>query len=406
MKTLKISGNFKRLISIHIMISTDSSLQLNSGITTESKCHLVVIQPTPFCNINCRYCYLPNRLSTKKISQSTIKKIIESLFIEDLLTDETDVLWHASEPMVMPISFYKESFDIIDLVNKGRFPLKQSLQTNATLITEEWCNFIKERGIEIGVSLDGPKHIHDHCRIDRKGEGTFNRAFHGIQLLKKYDIPFHAIAVVTDYSIDHVDEIFDFFVANDILDIGFNAEEVTGVNTVSSLSGVQHLERCRQFFSRLIQLQIRSSVPVSIREFTYMSQNLMLDRSPLNSAVNTPFKILNFDTEGNFSTFCPELLTMSHHRFDNFTYGNINKQNIRSLVNDTNFLRIYAEIQEGVNACATSCEYFQLCGGGSPSSKISENGTFASTETSFCKLKIKTIADIVAEELEKILVQD
>lgn len=370
---------------------------------TDSKCHLVVIQPTPFCNINCRYCYLPNRLSTKRISQDTLSKVIKALFDEDLVTEETEILWHASEPLVMPVDFYRETFALIDQINKGRIPLRHRIQTNATLIDEDWCQLFREFKIDVGVSIDGPQHIHDRSRVDRNGRGTFERVWRGVNLLQKHDIPFHVICVVTDYSLDYVDEIFNFFVENRISDIGFNTEEVTGVNTQSSLGGANSEEKCFKFFKRLLELQ--KSVPhqVSIREFSYISQRVLLAHQPVSLAVTTPFKILSFDIDGNFSTFCPELLSIQDKRFGNFIYGNIHRDTIRSLTDHQKFQTVYREIRQGIAACSKTCEYFQVCGGGNPSNKISEKGTFATTETMYCKSKIKTVSDIVVEELSRVV---
>ena len=122
---------------------------------------LVVIQATPFCNVNCRYCYLPNRSSTKRIDNRTLKRIFACLFTEPRLSDPVSIVWHAGEPLVLPISFYENAFRIAEQCNTRGIRIVHSFQTNGTLINQDWCDFLKQYNVKIGVSLDGPRHIHD-----------------------------------------------------------------------------------------------------------------------------------------------------------------------------------------------------------------------------------------------------
>jgi uncharacterized protein len=141
----------------------------------QTKTRLIIIQATPFCNVNCRYCYLPHRSSTKRIDDRTLKRTFEFLFAEPRLSDPVSIVWHAGEPLVPPISFYENAFRIAERCNTQGVRIVHSFQTNGTLINQDWCDFIKRHDVKIGVSLDGPQHIHDTQRIDRAGRGTFDR---------------------------------------------------------------------------------------------------------------------------------------------------------------------------------------------------------------------------------------
>src|SRR5450432_3802479 len=102
---------------------------------------LLVIQPTPFCNINCAYCYLPDRSNSGKVTAKIIAEMADCLILENLVGTDLSIVWHAGEPMVLPPSFYRILFDLL----RSKFDAKgvsihHSIQTNGTLITQEWCD--------------------------------------------------------------------------------------------------------------------------------------------------------------------------------------------------------------------------------------------------------------------------
>src|SRR4051812_31053470 len=144
---------------------------------------LAIIQPTPFCNINCRYCYLPGRTLNKRISPRTLERISQRLFESPFVRDELTIVWHAGEPLVLPVDFYREAHDILQRWNVSGVRITFHFQTNATLIDAEWCRFFLRPNVRVGVSLDGPRELHDLHRVDRRGKGTFDRTFRGLRML-------------------------------------------------------------------------------------------------------------------------------------------------------------------------------------------------------------------------------
>jgi uncharacterized protein len=364
------------------------------------KTQLVVIQPTPFCNINCRYCYLPHRSVTKRISPETLSRIFKLLFSSPFVSDDITIVWHAGEPLVLPISFYTQAFGLIRNWNIREVHVKNSFQTNATLITQDWCDFFKQYRVQVGISLDGPKYIHDASRVDRAGKGTFDRVLRGISLLQENAIPFSVIAVITKASVSYPDELWKFFMDLHPKRLGFNAEEIEGIHKQSSLQTDEDIHRYQCFFKRILELSNTSRSVISVREVESLLGHLQHDSLDTRSQTNTPLSILSFDCYGNISTFSPELLTMTHPSYKSFIFGNVFEGTLEDVLTNPNFVSVNVEIQEGVSRCQQSCNYFLFCGGGCPSNKVSEHGTFASTETIACRLKIKATADALMEHLE------
>jgi uncharacterized protein len=116
---------------------------------------------------------------------------------------------------------------------------------------------------------------------------------------------------------------------------------------------------------------------------------------------NKPWAIVNVDCEGNFGTYSPELLGVSSPTHGGFTLGNVTTDTLEAVTGSTRFRRLEEEISRGVEMCRGSCAYFPFCGGGPPANKYFENGTFASTETLFCRLHKKVCIDVSLALLEQ-----
>jgi uncharacterized protein len=210
---------------------------------------LLVVQPTPFCNIDCKYCYLPDRNSQAVVSQETLHNLFSQIFASGWLGHALSVVWHAGEPMVLPIGFYRDAFAMIDRLRPQGLPVMHSFQTNGTLINEAWCAFFAEAEINLGVSVDGPKHIHDRNRVTRSGRGSFDRTIAGIRLLNRHRVPFHVISVLSAASLAAPREMFDFYVAEGIEQVCFNVEESEG-DHVSQSFGEAGIETAYYDFLR------------------------------------------------------------------------------------------------------------------------------------------------------------
>ena len=228
---------------------------------------LLVVQPTPFCNIDCSYCYLPDRRNTRKITAEILEQTFAWAFRSGLVREPFTLLWHAGEPTVLPASFYEEATVLLERYNNSGFEVTQSFQTNATLINDAWCDFIKRRNVHVGVSVDGPAFLHDRHRRTRRGGGTFERTLQGMRRLHDHGIDFNTITVLTADSLAYPDELFDFFVENGVTSVSFNVEEIEGPNVASSLARSGTEERFRRFYSRFLDLVLAADQPMEVREF-------------------------------------------------------------------------------------------------------------------------------------------
>ena len=150
---------------------------------------MVVLQPTAFCNINCSYCYLPDRDNRHVLAPSTVTRLFTELFASGWAAPHLTVVWHAGEPLVVPVAFYREAFAAIERLRPPSVAVRHAFQTNGMLIDDGWCALFRDWEVGVGVSLDGPRELHDANRKTRSGAGTFDRTVAGIRRRPASTIP-------------------------------------------------------------------------------------------------------------------------------------------------------------------------------------------------------------------------
>lgn len=366
---------------------------------------LLVVQPTPFCNLDCDYCYLPSREDRSRLSleilDAALDRVLESPFVAEPFT----LLWHAGEPLTMPQGFYDAATERIRAaLNRHGLPgdfVSQSLQTNAIGINEAWCDCFERNGIHVGVSLDGPAFLHDAHRRTRTGRPSHAAVMRGIEWLRRRDVPFNVIAVLTQEGLDHADSLYEFFAGHGIRHVGFNMEETEGVNRSSSLNHPGVEARYRSFMERFWQRCMAEPGRVMLREFQGITGLTCSDERLSCTDMNQPFVIVNVDAQGNLSTFDPELLSVKTQRFGDFVFGHVLRDSLVAISANPKYQQVRDEIAAGVEACRASCDYFGLCGGGAGSNKYWEHGRLDGTETRHCRYRIQLVADVVLDGMEQ-----
>jgi uncharacterized protein len=361
---------------------------------------LLVVQPTTFCNIDCSYCYLSHRSENNRMDTATVAAIARFLRGMPLRDPELSVVWHAGEPLTAPIDFYESAFQTLQS-DAAPMLFRHHFQTNGMLLNDAWCELIKRWSIQVGISIDGPKEIHDANRVDRANRGTFDRVMRGISKLREHDIPFTVIGVLTKNALQAPDDVWRFFETLGATQVALNVEEVEGINALSSLPESKNDNSFREFLQRIAKLRATNS-SIRVREFDGMRGHLTAPPgADVLRADNMPGAIINIDVAGNVTTFSPELLGVEHPAYGKFEWGNVGADDWKAVVSHPGFKKTYRDILEGIERCRDSCAYFSVCGGGNPSNKLSELGTFAGTETQYCRLHVQAFADIVIEDLER-----
>lgn len=352
---------------------------------------LVVLQPSAFCNLDCHYCYLPHRDDKNRLSFDTLDGIISRLIDWNYFAPVLEVSWHSGEPLAVPIAYYKAAFPRIDPLRKIVPQVNQSIQTNGTLITDAHCELFKKHSVSVGVSIDGPAWLHDKRRPFRNGRGSHARTVIGINKLREHNVPFYAIMVAGRDSLQHAEEIYHHMKGLGVTFLGINIEEREGANKSSSLDESRRAEFV-DFIDTIFRLSLADG-HIIIRDLYMTATYLSRSSLPLRSVSATPGEILTFDWKGNVATLSPELVPFSEML-------NTAALSIASAFARPQWREIERSVAQGLLECELSCDYYSVCGGGNPSNKIAENGSFASTETNACRFQVKEITEIVLTMLE------
>ncbi len=167
------------------------------------------------CNLACDYCYYLEKLNLYRDSSKYVMsdELLER-FIREYINSQTmpQVLftWHGGETLMRPLSFYKRVMELQRQYANGR-TIDNCIQTNGTLLTDEWCEFFRANNWLVGISIDGPQEFHDEYRKNRQGKPSFTKVMHGINLLKKHGVEWNAMAVVNDFNADYPLDFYHFF---------------------------------------------------------------------------------------------------------------------------------------------------------------------------------------------------
>ena len=364
---------------------------------------MVVIQPTAFCNIDCSYCYLPDRGNKHVIAQSTVERLFSEVFASGWWAPEITIVWHAGEPLMAPVAFYREAFATIERLRPRELAVRHSFQTNGTLIDDSWCAFFREWDAGVGVSIDGPRDLHDRNRKTRSGSGTFDRTIAGIRCLRANAVPFHVISVLSRDSLAMADQLLAFYIAEGIEQVCFNVEESEG-DHVSTLFAGQHLRQRYAAFLRRFWHGARASGRISfVREIDLALPRVFRPQgTPERNIQVEPLAMLNVDSYGNVSSFSPELLGLRNAEYGDYLLGNINTDTLAEIHAACRQSALYRDIRAGVSACARDCDYYSVCGGGAPANKLFENGSLASTRTAYCELTQMVPTDLILEAYDRL----
>ncbi len=336
------------------------------------------------------------------MSDATLDAISSNILLPCPQDRRPTLIWHGGEPMTLPPAWYAAAFERLR-VGSGGAPLEHAFQTNGVGTNDAWITLWRRWGVSIGLSLDGPNDIHDARRRTRAGGGSHGLTMAAAARLQSEGIPFHVISVLTPASLAAPDKMYDFYRSAGISHVAFNVEEDEGQDGGSSLSRAPGTVAAYcAFLARFIARTAADPKPVICREIEGVRSLIRGRHEDRGRNLQVaPFEIVTVGVDGGLSTFSPELLGVADARFGNFTFGNVRDGGgLAAMARHPAYLRARREIARGVRACAQSCAYFEVCGGGAPSNKYFELGRLDGTETLYCKLTIQATLETTLEAIE------
>lgn len=335
----------------------------------------VILQPTTLCNLDCAYCYLPLRRDDRRMPPDVARAAAKTVNVWAGQAERFSVVWHGGEPMAAGRKGLAELMAPFEGV-------EHHLQTNATLIDDEWCEFFLRHDVHIGLSIDGPAGRTAN-RVDWRGRAAYPRIVRGVDALRRNGIAFAALCVVSDPSPQLARELYPFFLELGCYALGINIEEREGVNTRDTAYAE---EQVRGFWAELTRLW-RADPRIELRdvEFAvrYLAELVHGDPDSLLPRRLDPIPTIAYD--GSVVLLSPELAGFSDIRHGNFASGNVLDTPLDEIIMAAPESRWIPEYLRGIENCRDSCAYFGFCGGGHAANRYFEQGRFDITATDHCR---------------------
>ena len=344
----------------------------------------VMVKPVgSVCNLACEYCYYLEKgnLYPEKKTSILSDELLDK-FIQDYLNSQTmnEVLftWHGGEPLMRPISFYKKALDLQRVYGRGR-QIDNSIQTNGTLLTDEWCIFLKENNFLVGISIDGPQEFHDEYRRNKQGLPSFYKVKKGIELLKKHGVEYNAMAVVNDYNVDYPLEFYNFFKEIDCHYIQFSpiveriAEQTKGTKLTHPQQQNKEIklapfsvdaEKWGDFLCAIFDEWIKEDVG------NYYIQ--LFDATLANWVGQQPGVCTLAKTCGHAGVleFNGDVYSCDHYVFPEYKLGNIRTHSLTEMMYSPKQLKFGNDKADALPGQCKACEYLFACNGECPKNRF------------------------------------
>ena len=333
------------------------------------------------CNLACAYCYYLEKANLyKDTSKHVMSDELLEKFIREYIGSQTmhEVLftWHGGETLMRPLSFYRK---VVELQRQyaGGHAIDNCIQTNGTLLTDEWCEFFKENNWLVGISIDGPQEFHDEYRKNRSGRPSFAKVMQGIRLLNKHGVEWNAMAVVNDYNADYPLEFYHFFKEIGCRYIQFApiverlSKHEDGRYLATPLRPGEQLadfsvspEQWGNFLCTLFDEWVRNDVgQIFIQLFDSTLANWVGEQPGVCSMAKTC-------GHAGVMEFNGDVYACDHYVFPEFKLGNIYQQTLVEMMYSERQMEFGQMKQKSLPSQCRACEFLFACNGECPKNRF------------------------------------
>lgn len=333
------------------------------------------------CNVDCRYCFYKCRApqigtGRQRMSVEVLEKLVRDYM--GLRFQMSGFAWQGGEPTLMGLDFYRRVVELQKGCGVTGQEVGNSLQTNAILLDDEWCEFLNENKFLVGISIDGPRDLHDAYRLDLGGHGTWDRVMRAIERCREHRVEFNSLTLVNALTADHAGKVFDFLIGLGSRYVQFipcvETDPQTGRVAEFSVSPRQYGDFLCRVFDRWMAFGPQR---LSIRDFD----------SILSHCMSGHHSLCTFDRQ------CSQYIVIEHtgdvFPCDFFVepawrLGNILETPIEQLAGCAQKKAFARRKQAITNKCLT-CRYLALCRGGCMKDRVPPGGDGGGRESYFCE---------------------
>lgn len=238
------------------------------------KLNLLLKPSSGMCNLNCSYCFYHDIVEKREqqsygfMTEETLEQVIKKSL--SAAEEECTIAFQGGEPTLIGLDFYKKAVEFQKKYNVNRVRIHNAIQTNGTLLDDEWAEFLAQNHFLVGISLDGIKETHDCNRLDAHQQGTFSKVMQITQMLEKHHVDFNILTVVNRQTAKRINKIYSFYKKNNLRYLQFIPcldpfEEEPGLREYS-LTPKEYGQFLKRLFD-LWYLDFMAGNMVSIRQF-------------------------------------------------------------------------------------------------------------------------------------------
>lgn len=314
------------------------------------------------CNLGCRYCYYldkaklyPEVAPSARMSEEVLEEAVRQ-YIESQPTREVIFVWHGGEPTLLPLSFYRKVMQLQRKYAQGRL-ISNCLQTNGTLLTPEWCQFLHDHEWLVGISMDGTEDMHDAFRRTRGGESTYNQVMSSVRLLRQYDVQWNAMAVVNSRNVEEPERFYRHLKEIGVRYLQFAPiveRDASGQVTAESVSPEQWGRFCIGLFDEWLRQEDVGRIFVQLFDATLA--NWMEVVPGVCTLGRQCGHALVMEWNGDVYS-CDHFVDADHY------LGNILHRPLYEMIEDPKQSLFGTSKETSLPAACRQCPYLSLCGG-------------------------------------------
>ena len=355
------------------------------------------------CNLSCEYCYYSRKHGNRDSVSGMDPRILET-FIEDYMRKTKGTaafVWQGGEPLLAGLNFFEHAVYLEAKYAPNNTMISNSIQTNGTLINNQWAEFFKDYNFFVGVSVDGPAAIHDSRRVTANGMGSFKKAMKGIQILEEYGVEYNILTVLHRGNIDKADQLMNFYEENSFQWIQFlpamkfhsQSTEDFGEYEITSEEYANFL--CYVFDRWYDEALRHDNLNYSIR-FIDSVLSTYLNEDPTYCVINQKCSDTIIVEQNG------DVYPCDFYMSEKWKMGNISIDSIDQLLRSGSYER-FRNLKSNLSEKCQNCKWKNKCYGGCPRNKKSEEHKpdvdyFCESYKkfySYTETRMKRIADII-----------
>lgn len=343
----------------------------------------------PRCNLDCKYCFYTEKeaLFGKGEKYPMNHEILETYvrkYIQSQGGPEINFAWQGGEPTLMGLDFFRKAVALQKRYNRGK-NITNSLQTNGILLDDKWCKFLAKENFLVGLSLDGPKDIHDKYRVDRKGGGSFDRVMDSLKRLQDWHVDYNILASVTRESANRPLEVYQFYKSNGVKYMQFIPIVERKLDEKSEALGLKLAEppdlsdkdadtdvmpwsvrpvQYGKFLSAIFDDWVETDVGQNFVQIFDVALSAWMGQNP---------SLCNFSRTCGFAVAMEhngDVYTCDHFVYPDYYIGNIVNDSVRDIMTNPLLFKFGQDKWNALPQQCRKCDYLFACHGGCPKNRF------------------------------------